>query len=61
MKTYVSVFKPLKHGTKIITGVLLRRGLSTVTLSVDDKNGSSSIKTFSEYKYKIVIHEAVNG
>lgn len=47
------LIKPLKSGTKTITGQVLQDGASKITLAVTDKNGNKSIKGFTKSDYVI--------
>lgn len=51
-----SIVKPLKRGTKTITGEVMRNGLGIITLWVIDKNGSGAMQTYRKDRYKVIIH-----
>lgn len=49
--------KTLKSGSKQIFGQVLRRGMGTITLCINQKDGNKSIKTFKESDYTVKTYE----
>jgi hypothetical protein len=52
-----TLIKTLKHGSKTISGEVVRRGLGSITLSIIDTKGSRSMKTFKESNYTVKCYD----